>query len=95
MSYPSNPYREGLLPFGIIGNFAVVMVMCTLPTLFLMATETIAPSFLLILPGLLACLLGPILYNGLPSSFEKSRKAISDFTTGGSIYLFKATLPLF
>ena len=91
----SERYRESLLPFGIVGNFMAVAMVSLLPILFLLQNQTLDPSFLFFSAPLLFILVGPMLHNWIPSTFETTRTPISTFVTGGSIQFFISSLPSF
>ena len=90
----SQRHKEALLPFGIMGTFAIILV------LFIFAMSIgekyVAPH----LPfpfGIFFILIffGPPSYNYLPSSFQKERDIIASSTGGGSIFLFHGCWPFF
>ena len=92
---PQMRYREALLPFGIIGTFAIIMAIFFL-AMFVgekyagqnFMHSFVGTCFFIIFSGLVA-------YNYLPSSFQEKREVTSTFTGGGSIFLFHGSWPFF
>jgi hypothetical protein len=92
---PQVSYKEALFPFGILGTFAVVLAG---PMLFIFIGEKyVRPEFMPFLfgPFFLFIFLGPVLYNNIPSSFQKKRDIVASFIGGGSIFLFHGSWPFF
>lgn len=88
-------YKDALLPFGVIGTFALLIA---IPMLVILIVEKFArPEGLPILfaPTFFLVFFSPIIYNYIPSPFERERDIISKHTGGGSIFLFSGSWPFF
>jgi len=88
-------YKDALLPFGILGTFALFIAV---PLLSFFAIERFGDSkqmAFLFMPTFLCIFLSPIVYNFFPSPFQNQRNSIASFTGGGSIFLFNGTWPFF
>ena len=92
---PQVRYKEALLPFGPIGTFALLLAVPML--IILIGQKYYGPEFMPFFfgPFFLFIFLGPVLYNNIPSSFQKERKIVASFTGGGSIFLFHGSWPFF
>lgn len=95
ISFGVPEYKDSLFPFGIFGTFALLIAI-PLVTFFIVekyyGPEKIAFMFM---PIFLFVFLTPVLYNLIPSSFQRERSLISSYTGGGSIILFHGTWPFF
>jgi len=94
-SMPKVSYKDALLPFGVIGTFALLLAVPML-IIFIGGKYTgqeVMP--LLFGPFFLFIFLGLIIYNNIPSSFQKKRDIVASFTGGGSIFLFHGSWPFF
>jgi len=88
-------YKEALLPFGVFGSFAFLMA-CVMVPLFVMQNYYGMESFSIIfIPGFMVIFFGPVVYNAIPSTFQKSRNVIVTFIGGGSIFMFNGSVPFF
>ncbi len=94
---PHQVYKDALLPFGVIGTFAL-MLAAAMGILFL-AMKAVPPQVmpLVFFPVFLTLFFGPALYNRMQSPFElqAGRKLIESCTGGGSIFLFNGSWPFF
>ena len=90
----TDKYCHALLPFGIYFNFFVIMGAGIL--LFFLGRHFIEglggtgfflPFFVLFF--------GPIIFNYLPSPFQKQREVIEQVTGGGSIFMLNGSWPFF
>ena len=94
-SGPQIKYKDALLPFGIIGTFAFIIGIPLL-TIFILekylGSGVIAYMFM---PTFLLIFFGPIVYNYIPSRFQRERSVIASYTGGGSILLIGGTWPFF
>ena len=97
MAHPTarETYKEALLPYGIFGTFALLIAVPLV--LFFMAEKFLGPQRLapMFFPVFLCIFFGPVLYNFLPSSFERERSRVAAHTGGGSIFLFSGSWPFF
>ena len=88
-------YCHALLPFGVhLTFFAVLgggMLAAFLVSHFVEGIEMHG----LFLPVFLVIFVGPILFNYIPSPFQKQRKVLAQVTGGGSIYMLNGTWPFF
>lgn len=90
-----NKYKDSVFPFGILGTFLVIMAAGMIP-FFTLERFTDSDTFgVFFFPAFFFIFFTPIIYNYLPSPFQKSRETIASFTGGGSIYLFSGTWPFF
>ena len=88
-------YKDSPSPLGILGTFALLIAV---PLITLLIIEKYAgpEKFALVfMPTFLLMFLSPVVYNLLPSPFERKRSLIASYTGGGSIYLFSGTWPFF
>ena len=88
-------YKDALLPFGIFGSFALLIACLMIPSLIVIKYVGIAIMPVVFLPGFALIFFGPVIYNTLPSPFEKDRKVLSAFTGGGSVFMFSGSWPFF
>jgi len=88
-------YKDALFPFGIGGTF-VLLVGGLLITVFTVG-KYLGESMMsvIFLAGFAFAFFGPMIYNRLPSPFEKNRQFIASYTGGGSVLLFHGTWPFF
>ncbi len=88
-------YKDALFPFGIGGTFAL-LVTGLLITVFAV-DRYLGESMMsaVFLSGFVLVLFGPLVYNRLPSPFERNRELIASYTGGGSIALFTGSWPFF
>lgn len=88
-------YRDALLPLGVMGTFAL-MVSSLLIAVFAvqkyLGENAMAYVFL---PGFALVFFGPMIFNRIPSPFQKDRQVIRSFTGGGSLFLFQGSWPFF
>jgi hypothetical protein len=91
----NSKYKEALLPFGVGGSFFLLMASLMIPLFAIQKFYGMEMMPLIFIPGFILIFFGPMVYNSLPSSFEKSRKVISSFTGGGSIFMFNGSWPFF
>lgn len=94
-SLPQTKYKDALLPFGIIGTFAF---MIGIPLLVILILEKyFGPGVIayMFMPTFLFIFFGPIVYNYIPSRFQRKRSVIASYTGGGSILLIGSTWPFF
>jgi hypothetical protein len=91
---PDN-YCHALLPFGIYFNFFVPIGAGVL--FFIFGSRFLeglgGPGLFLLF--FLLLFFGPILFNYLPSPFEKQREVIEQVTGGGSIFMLNGSWPFF
>jgi hypothetical protein len=88
-------YKDALLPFGILGTFAFLI---GVPLLLIFILERyfghgVFP-YLFMLTFVLI-FVGPIVYNYIPSRFQRERSVVASYTGGGSILLFHGSWPFF
>ncbi len=88
-------HKEALLPFGVGGSFFLLMACLMIPLFAIQKFYGMELVPLIFIPGFILIFFGPMVYNSLPSSFEKGRKVIASFTGGGSIFLFNGSWPFF
>lgn len=90
-----NQYKDALLPFGVLGTFALFLAVPLL-TIFTLA-EIVGDKYLplLMFPTFMLLFAGPISYNFFPSPFQKRYTFEASFITGGSIFLFNGSWPFF
>jgi hypothetical protein len=88
-------YKDALFPFGILGTFALLVggLLITVFTIEKFLGESMMIA--VFLPGFALVFFGPIIYNRLPSPFEKGRQLVASYTGGGSLLLFGGTWPFF
>lgn len=88
-------YKDALFPFGIGGTFVLLVggLLITVFTVGKYLGESMMP--VIFLAGFAIAFLGPMIYNILPSPFEKNRQFIASYTGGGSVFLFGGTWPFF
>lgn len=94
-SLRTEDYKDALLPFGVIGTFAVLLATFFLSFLIIEKMGGLQQLSRMFFPTFLIIFLAPVLYNFIPSPFQKKRNTIASFTGGGSIYLFNGTWPFF
>ncbi|KPA13181.1 membrane protein [Candidatus Magnetomorum sp. HK-1] len=88
-------YKEALIPFGVLGIFALLIA---IPLLSFFAIDMfddpskMIPNFMATFVFIFFAL---VAYNFIPSTFQKQRKTIESFTGEGSIFLFNGTWPFF
>lgn len=88
-------YKDSLLPFGILGTFALLIAV-PLITFFIIGKYAGPENLVFVfMPTFLFIFLSPVVYNFVPSPFERERNLIASYTGGGSIYLFSGTWPFF
>lgn len=93
--WQAQTYKDALFPFGIGGTFAL-LVAGLLIMVFAAGKYFGEPMMTAIfLPGFAFIFLGPMVYNKLPSPFEKDRELIASYTGGGSIAFFRGSWPFF
>ena len=94
-SMPQIKYKDALFPFGPAGIFALLIALPLLSVFILekYARQDLMP--LIIMPMFLFIFLGDVIYNYLPSSFQRQRKLVASFTGGGSIFLLHGSPPFF
>lgn len=88
-------YKDSPSPFGMLGTLVLTIA---LPIVPLLVTQRLAGSKamgFLFAPTILFLFVGPVVFNYLPSVFEKDRRLVAAFTGGGSIFLFHASWPFF
>ncbi len=88
-------YCHALLPFGVHITFFVVLATGMLIIFLLSSTLDAAGIHGAVFPIFLVLFFGPVLYNYIPSPFQKQRKARDAATGGGSIFFLNGTWPLF
>lgn len=88
-------YCHALLPFGVHLTFFGLLAAGLLVGLLVsqLAEGAAAPG--VFLPVLLLLVFGPILFNYLPSPFQKQRRPLDAATGGGSILLLNGSWPYF
>jgi hypothetical protein len=88
-------YCHALLPFGV--HITFIVVLCAGLFLFLLLRHLADGTgmHLVFLPIFLIIFGGPILYNYIPSPFQKKRQAVEIATGGGSIFLLNGSWPFF
>jgi len=94
-SAPQVKYKDALLPFGIFGTFALEIGILLLLIFILeryFGPGVIPYVFMSMFPLIF---LGPLVYNYIPSRFQKERKVVASYTGGGSILLFHGSWPFF
>jgi hypothetical protein len=94
-SLPQRKYKDALLPFGVFGTSAFVI---GIPLLVIFVLEKYFGSGLfpyLLMPTFILIFFGPIVYNYIPSRFQKERSVVASCTGGGSILLFHGSWPFF
>lgn len=94
-SSPQTKYKEALLPFGILGTFAFLI---GTPLLLIVILERyFGPRVFhyLFMPLFVLIFFGPIVYNYIPSRFQRERSVMASYTGGGSILLFHGSWPFF
>jgi hypothetical protein len=94
-SVPEIKYKDALFPFGILGTFASLIGIFLL--IIFLVQKYFGPGAMVyvFLPGFLFIFLGPMLYNYVPSPFQKERGLVASCTGSGSIFLFSGTWPFF
>lgn len=94
-SAPEVAYVDALLPFGVLGSFALLLGVPL--ALSLTVARAAGPERLpwVVLPTLILVFVLPTLYNFVPSPFQERRRLVTSFTGGGSIYLFSGSWPFF
>ena len=88
-------YKDALLPFGIIGTSVFLI---GLPLLIIFVLEKYYGPGLghyLFMPMFLFIFFGPVVYNYIPSSFQKERSVVASYTGGGSILSLGGSWPFF
>ncbi len=88
-------YCHALLPFGVHITFFVVLATGMLIIFLLSSTLGAAGVHGTIFPIFLVLIFGPVLYNYVPSPFQKQRKTRHVATGGGSIFFLNGTWPFF
>ena len=91
----NSKYKEALLPFGVGGSFFLLMACLMIPIFAIQKFYGMEMMPFIFIPGFILIFFGPMVYNSLPSSFERSRKVIASFTGGGSIFMFNGSWPFF
>jgi hypothetical protein len=94
-SLPQTKYKDALLPFGILGTFAFLI---GVPLLLIFILERyFGPGAFpyLFMPTFILIFFGPIVYNYIPSRFQRERSVVASCTGGGSILLFHGSWPFF
>jgi hypothetical protein len=94
-SLPQTKYKEALLPFGIFGTFAFIG---GIPLLLIFILERyFGPGVFphLFMPTFVLIFFGPVVYNYIPSRFQRERNVVASYTGGGSILLFHGSWPFF
>ncbi len=94
-SLPQTKYKDALLPFGILGTFAFLI---GVPLLLVFVLERyFGPGVFpyLFMPIFVLNFFGPIVYNYIPSRFQRERIVVASYTGGGSILLFHGSWPFF
>jgi hypothetical protein len=88
-------YCHALLPFGVHTTFFVVLA--TGMVLIILVGHFVEGIGMhgVFLPMFLVIFFGPILYNYIPSPFQKQRRAVNVATGGGSIFLLNGSWPFF
>ena len=88
-------YKDALLPFGVLGTFALLIAVPML--IFLLVEKYAGPEKLafMFMPTFLFIFLTPVAYNLVPSPFQRERTLIASYTGGGSIFFFNGTWPFF
>jgi hypothetical protein len=92
---PQKKYKDALLPFGILGTFAFLI---GVPLLLIFILERyFGPGVFpyLFMPIFVLIFFGPVVYNYIPSRFQKERSVVASYTGGGSILLFHGSWPFF
>jgi hypothetical protein len=88
-------YKEAPVPFGILGTFFLLIAV---PMIIAFAAQRFAGPALsttLFLAMFLLIFAGPVLYNQVPSGFERARIVAASYTGGGSLFLFNGSWPFF
>lgn len=88
-------YKDALLPFGIVGTGAFVI---GIPLLIIFILEKFyGPGLVgyIFIPTFLFVFFGPVVYNYIPSPFQRERSLVGSYTGGGSIFLFSGSWPFF
>lgn len=94
-THEANKYINALLPFGIHGNLAF-LVICAIALIFMVDTYFEAPVKLaLSFVFFISIFFIPIYYNSLKSPFEEGRNKINSFTGGGSVFMMSGSWPFF
>ena len=88
-------YCHALLPFGVHITFYVVLATGMLAIFLLSSSLDAAGIHGAVFPIFLVLFLGPVLYNYIPSPFQKQREARHVATGGGSIFFLNGTWPFF
>jgi hypothetical protein len=92
---PQTKYRDALLPFGIFGTFAFI---AGIPLLLIFILERYFGPWVfpyLFMPTFVLIFFGPLVYNYIPSRFQRERRVAASYTGGGSILLFHGSWPFF
>ena len=88
-------YCHALLPFGVHITFFVVFATGMLVIFLVSRLVEGVGLHGVFLPMFLVLFFGPILYNYIPSPFQKQRRAVNVATGGGSIFLLNGSWPFF
>lgn len=88
-------YKDSVLPFGILGTFVLIMLLGMVPFFILMKNSNNDNFGFFFFPAFIFIFFTPIIYNYLPSPFQKQRKVLASYTGGGSINLFNGSWPFF
>lgn len=92
---PQIKYKDALLPFGIVGTFALLIAV---PLLIILIIEKYVGQesiFFIFMPSFLVIFFGSVVYNYVPSPFQKERDLVASYTGAGWIFLFSGTWPFF
>jgi hypothetical protein len=88
-------YKDALFPFGIEGTFALLVGGLLIIVFNVEKYLGESTSTVIIMAGVAFVFFGPIIYNILPSPFEKNKQSIASYTGGGTVLLFGGSWPFF
>lgn len=92
---PQTKYKEALLPFGVFGTSAFVIGIPLLAIFILQKYFGPAAAACVFFPILILIFFGSVVYNYVPSCFQRERSVVASYTGGGSILLFHGSWPFF
>jgi hypothetical protein len=98
----NQPSNDNLMPYGVLGNFilmmlglTIIMAILIIPILILELIDVIYVFPCIMLPGFCIAFFWPLSFNNKPSIFEQNRSVINSKISGGVISFFKGSSPIF